>query len=122
MLWLFFFDDITYIQVNKLIKKGYLKKESSPTDKRVLLIYLTDKGREFRPPKPKDLDIFDCLSEDEKENLDNYLDLIAHELHEKFKNENPEKYEKMLKHKQEVLKKYFDCDEIKGEWFKLIEK
>ena len=29
--------------LNKLIKAGYLKKETSTTDKRVLLIYLTDK-------------------------------------------------------------------------------
>lgn len=107
--------------LNKLIKKGYLEKRASPEDKRVLLIYLTDKGRELKPPKPKDLDIFDCLSEDEKENLDRYLDLIASEIHNKFRNENPEKYEKVLKHKREVLEKYFDCDSQKVEWFRLIE-
>lgn len=107
--------------LNKLIKKGYLKKEASATDKRILLIYLTDKGHEFRPPKPKDLDIFDCLTESQKRNLDEYLDLIASEIHYKFRCENPEKYEHMVKHKKEVIEKYFDCDSKKVEWFRLIE-
>ncbi len=107
--------------LNKLIKKGYLKKETSPNDKRILLIYLTDKGRDFRPPKPKDIDIFDCLDENEKENLDKYLDLLARQLHQKFRDENPKKYEKMVEHRKEVLKKYFDCDVQQTEWFKIIE-
>lgn len=107
--------------LNKLIKKGYLKKETSPTDKRVLLIYLTEEGRKIKPPQPKDLDIFDCLNEDEKENLDKYLDLIAIEIHNKFRSENPEDYEKMLKQKEELFGKYFNCNSKKAEWFRLIE-
>ena len=107
--------------LNKLIKKGYLEKKASPEDKRVLLIYLTDKGRNIKPPKPKDINVFDCLSEDEKENLDKYLDSIAAEIHNKFRSENPEEYEKMLKHKKELIGKYFECDSQKVEWFRLIE-
>ena len=107
--------------LNKLIKKGYLKKEASADDKRVLLIYLTEKGRNVRPPKPKDLDIFDCLSSSEKENLDIYLDLIATEIHNKFRSENPEEYEKMLKQKEKLFGKYFNCENKKTEWFRLIE-
>lgn len=107
--------------LNKLIKKGYLKKETSPTDKRILLIYLTDKGREIKPPKPKDLDVFDCLSDSEKENLNQYLDSIAFEIRNKFRDENPEKYEKMIEYKKEIMEKYFEGDE-KAEWFRLIEK
>lgn len=106
--------------LNKLIKKGYIKKEASPTDKRVLLIYLTDKGHEFKPPKPKDLDVFDCLDEKQKENLENYLDLIAIEIHNKFKAESPEEYEAMLNNRKEVFEKYFDCDMNHPEWFGLL--
>ena len=108
--------------LNKLINNGYVKKEASPEDKRILLIYLTKKGREFKPPKPKDLDIFDCLDENEKENLDKYLTLIAKEMHNKLRDENPEKYEMMVKHRQEVFEKYFNCDFKETEWFKIIEK
>lgn len=108
--------------LNKLIKNDYIKKEASPTDKRVLLIYLTDKGHDFKPPKPKDMDIFDCLDETEKEDLNRYLDLIAREFHQKLKSENPEKYEKMLNHRKEVFEKYFNCNIKQTEWFELIEK
>lgn len=107
--------------LNKLINKGYLKKEASPDDKRVLLIYLTEKGKKVKPPKPKDLDIFDCLSNDEKDNLNRYLDLIATEIHNKFKSKNPEEYEKMLKQKEKIFGKYFNCENKKTEWFRLIE-
>lgn len=107
--------------LNKLIKNGYLKKEASPDDKRVLLVYLTEKGRKIRPPKPKDLDVFDCLSDSEKENLNSYLDLIATEIHNKFRSENPEEYEKMLQQKEKLFGKYFNCNDKKAEWFRLIE-
>lgn len=104
--------------LNKLIDKGYIEKRPSNEDKRILLIYLTDKGREFKFEKPKDLDVFDCLNESQKEELDKYLTLITHEIHEKMRKENPEKFEKMYKHRQEVFKKYFGCDENK-EWFNI---
>lgn len=108
--------------LNKLIKAGYVKKETSPEDKRVLLVYLTEKGHEFKLPMPKDLDVFDCLDESEKENLDRYLTKIAVAFHSKLKEENPERYEKMLKHRQEVLEKYFGCELKQTEWFRMIEK
>ena len=107
--------------LNKLIKKGYVKKETSPDDKRVLLIYLTEKGRSIKPPKPKDLDIFDCLNDNEKKDLDRFLDLIAAEIHNKFRRENPEEYEMMLRQKEELFGKYFNCSSRKTEWFRLIE-
>ena len=104
--------------LNKLQQKDLVEKRPSPEDRRILLVYLTKKGSDFRFETPKDLDIFDCLSETQKENLDEYLSLITDELNEKFKNENPEKYEKMLRHRQEVFKKYFDCEN--DEWFNII--
>ena len=108
--------------LNKLAEKGYIKRDASPRDKRVLLIHLTDKGRKFKYAKPKDIDIFDCLSDVEKENLNEYLNLISKAFHKKLRQENPEKYEKMINHKKEVFEKYFDCNSETMEWFSLIEK
>ena len=101
--------------LNKLIDANYLEKRPSPKDKRILLIYLTEKGHNFKPPMPKDLDVFDCLSDDEKEELDKYLTSIINEFHVKFKVENPDKYEKMVKQREEFLKKYSDGNE---KWFR----
>ncbi|MBR1611689.1 MAG: hypothetical protein IJ672_09475, partial [Methanobrevibacter sp.] len=84
------------------------------------LIYLTEKGHEFKFQKPKDIDIFDCLSNDEKEEFNHCLDLISKELHNRIKTENPEKYEKMLKHRKEVFKKFFGDDGDYKEWFRLL--
>lgn len=97
--------------LNKLIKKDYIEKKPSTEDKRILLIYLTKKGHEFKPPMPKDLDIFDCLTSSEKEELDKYLTLICHEFHNRLKQEDPEKFEKMHKQRKEFLKKYCGDDE-----------
>ncbi|MBQ6099371.1 MAG: MarR family transcriptional regulator [Methanobrevibacter sp.] len=108
--------------LNKLIKNGYIRKETSPEDKRVLLIYLTDKGKEYKFQKSKDIDIFDCLDENQKESFDECLNLISKELHERMKAENPEKYDEMLECRKEVLKKYFDCDITQSEWYQLLEK
>ena len=108
--------------LNKLEQKEYIKKIPSPEDKRVLLIYLTEKGEKFHHKKPKDMDIFECLSKEEKIEFHNYLNRLTIELHRIFKEENPEKYERMLKHRQEVLKKHFNCDNIDEEWFKIIKE
>ena len=106
--------------LNKLMRNGYIKKESSPIDKRVLLIYLTDKGREFRFQKPKDIDIFNCLSDSQKEEFNNCLDLISRELHSRQRREDPEKFEKMLQHRKKVFEKVFGDEIDLKEWFRLL--
>ena len=106
--------------LNKLEQKGYIEKVPSENDKRVLLIYLTEKGKKFHLKKPKDIDIFDCLNKDEKLEFHLYIKRLTKELHERFKEENPEKYEQMLKHRQEVMKKHFNCDINDTSWYKLI--
>lgn len=108
--------------LNKLIRKGYIKKEVSPKDKRVLLIYLTDKGREYKFKSPEGLDIFDCLDDGQKESLNQCLDLISEEIHERFKKENPEKYENILKKRNEIIEKYFDGNFDDEKWCNLFDK
>lgn len=90
--------------LNKLQEQGFIEKRPSKEDKRILLIYLTSKGQEFKFEVPKDIGIFDCLNDDEKEDLDKYLTLILTELYEKMCNENPEKFDKIIKQRQELLK------------------
>ena len=68
------------------------------------------------------MDIFECLSDEEKIMFHNFLNRLTSELHLKSKEENPQKYKKMLKHRQEVLKKHFNCDKFDEEWFKIIKE
>ena len=105
--------------LNKLEQKGFVKKVPSNEDKRVLLIELTEKGKEVEFKNHNDLDIFDSLNDIEKDYLDDYLNRLIMELHRKFKEENPEKYEKCFKNRQEIFKKHFKGQKYVEEWFKL---
>lgn len=90
--------------LNKLQEQEYIEKKPLPKDKRILLIYLTPKGRKFKCEKPKDMDIFDCLDNNQKEELNKYLTLIMDELNDKMRKEDPEKFEKMMEHREKILK------------------
>ena len=106
--------------LNKLEQKGFIEKIPSEEDKRVKLIKLTEKGKEIKFNKPKDIDIFDILMDDEKVELNKLLNKLTMELHNKLKEEDPEKYEKMNEHRQKVLKKHFDCKNMGEEWFNIF--
>ena len=80
--------------LNKLEQQNLIRKVPSPKDKRVLLVELTEDGRSLEFKNHEDVDIFDNLSEEEKENLNEYLNRLTVALHNKFKEENPEKYER----------------------------
>lgn len=72
--------DIRISSLNELLSKmekaGYIKRESSETDKRVMLIKLTEKGKNEQKQEWNPDEIFDCLSEDEKKTFEEYLDRI----------------------------------------------
>ncbi len=106
--------------LNKLEQKGFVKKVPSNEDKRVLLIELTEKGKEVEFKNHNDLDIFDSLNDIEKDYLDDYLNRLIMELHRKFKEENPEKYEKCFKNRQEIFKKHFKDQKYAEEWYKIL--
>jgi DNA-binding PadR family transcriptional regulator len=60
----------------KLEKNGYVVREQSPEDKRVILVRLTDKGRvEEDAPDVPDTGL-DCLTEDERGTLRASLDKV----------------------------------------------
>ena len=105
---------------NKLEQKNFIRKVPSQKDKRVLLIELTEEGRNLKFKYPEDIDIFDTLNDNEKEILNDYLNRVILELHDKFMEENPEKYEKILKNRKEIFEKYFKNDKHHDEWVKLM--
>ena len=106
--------------LNKLEQQNLIRKVPSPKDKRVLLVELTEEGRALEFKNHEDIDIFDTLSEDEKENLNEYLNRLTVALHNKFKEENPERYEKIIKHRKEIFEKYFKEHNPNEEWLELI--
>lgn len=67
--------------LSKLEKKGYITRTPSPGDKRVIIVHLTEKGINADSDEAEQtdsLDLFHCLSEQERITLKDYLDrLIA---------------------------------------------
>lgn len=106
--------------LNKLEQQNFIRKVPSPKDKRVLLVELTEEGRAIEFKNHEDIDIFDTLSEEEKENLNEYLNRLTIALHNKFKEENPEKYEKIIKHRKEIFEKYFKEYDPNEEWMQFM--
>lgn len=107
--------------LNKLEQQGFIRKVPSPKDKRILLIELTDKGRSLKLKNHEDIDIFDSLSKEEKENLNEYLNLLIRAIHKKFRQENPERYERIVKNRMEIYEKYFKDIKHNEEWLKIID-
>lgn len=106
--------------LNKLEQQNFIRKVPSPKDKRVLLVELTEEGRAIEFKNHEDIDILDTLSEEEKENLNEYLNRLTIALHKKFKEENPEKYEKIIKHRKEIFEKYFKEYDPNEEWMQFM--
>ena len=106
--------------LNKLEQQNFIRKVPSEQDKRVLLVELTEEGRALEFKNHEDIDIFDSLSDEEKENLNEYLNRLTMALHNKFKEENPERYAKIIKNRKEIFEKYFKDDNHNEEWLELI--
>jgi len=71
--------------LSKLVKGGYATREPSEQDKRVMLVKLTDKGREEQQPESVGFnDIFSCLNEDEQQAFGEYLDRVIGVLEANF--------------------------------------
>lgn len=72
--------DIRISSLNELLSKmeraGYIKRESSEADKRVMLVRLTEKGKSEQQQDWNPGKIFDCLSEDEQKIFGEYLDRV----------------------------------------------
>ena len=107
--------------LNKLEQQNFIRKVPSEQDKRILLVELTEEGRALEFKNHEDIDIFDSLSDEEKENLNEYLNRLTMALHNKFKEEDPERYAKIIKNRKEIFEKYFKDDNHNEEWLELID-
>lgn len=68
----------------KLEKKEYIIRVPSELDKRVILIYLTEKGKNNKFDSSETNEIFSCLSEDEQKEFGLYLDKVTNALMDKL--------------------------------------
>lgn len=71
-------------QLAKLEKNGYISREASEDDKRIMLVKLTEKGKTEKHTKKDYSDIFNCFSDDEKSNMSQYFDRIVAYLENKI--------------------------------------
>ena len=62
--------------LNKLEKNGYIERKPSENDKRVMIVHLTEKGKQTKQPETDYQKIFDCLLPEELQQLSQYLDRI----------------------------------------------
>ena len=73
--------------LSKLEKGGYITREQSEQDKRVILVKLTEKGKAQKSQTKEASDfntIFDCLSGDEQETLGGLLDKVINAMGEEL--------------------------------------
>lgn len=71
--------------LNKLEKKGYVTRVPSETDRRVMLVRLTEQGKQAQAQSSEtdDAGIFDCLSPGERDQFNAYLDRMIAVFEEK---------------------------------------
>lgn len=86
--------DIRVSSLNELLAKmernGYIKREPSAADRRVMLIKLTEQGRNVKQQEWNPDDMFDCLTEEEQKIFSDYLDRIIGALEEKTEGDSGE--------------------------------
>lgn len=105
--------------LTKLEKKGFVIKEPSTEDKRVLLVKLTEEGQNFTIESSVNYKIFDCLEDNQKEEFDTYLNSIIHQALKDIEKENPNKFKKLAQERNLLAKELFD-DKNEKYWFDLI--
>lgn len=73
----------------KMEKNGYISRKPSAEDKRVSMIYVTEKGLNETFEQAETPTIFSCFSDEEKEILSSYLDRLIEELESRNTSEDP---------------------------------
>lgn len=97
----------------KMEKNGYISRKPSEEDRRVSIIYVTGKGRNeiFEQAEPPA--IFDCFSDEEKENFGEYLDRLIAEL--EARNSSGDSRESMDEKWMEMMK-----NRMGEEWYEHV--
>lgn len=62
--------------LNKLEKSGYVERRPSETDRRVMVVHLTEMGEKVQQPRTDYQEILGCLSQEELQQFGNYLNRI----------------------------------------------
>ncbi len=62
--------------LNKLEKSGYVERRPSDADRRVMVVHLTEKGKTVTQPASDYEEVLGCLSQEELQQLGNYLGRI----------------------------------------------
>ena len=93
--------------VTKLEKNGYITREPSEDDKRVMTIRLTEEGAKAADHtdevEPDALDALDCLNDEELSALSEYLGRIIRQYEEQFPDED---FEERRKYMEKFMSSY----------------
>lgn len=86
----------------KMERNGYISRKPSKEDKRISIIYLTEKGRSETFEQTEGPSVFRCFSEEEKDIFGGYLDRLIAELEVKNASEdsgerNDERWREMMR-------------------------
>lgn len=87
----------------KLEKGGYVERHPSEEDKRVMLVTLTQKGRDADQVEAAPTGAFSCLTDEEQEQMAAYLDRLIAALEESMGEDGRESLERARRHRDEVL-------------------
>ena len=68
--------------LQKLEQSGYISRKPSEDDKRAMIVELTEKGKNLKFQRPNYEELFNCLNEEEQEDLKTYLQKISARLEE----------------------------------------
>lgn len=74
----------------KMEKNGYINRKQSDNDKRVFVIFLTEKGRKAMPKQMESTTVFNCFSDEEKDIFGDLLERLLQELEEREMADNPQ--------------------------------
>lgn len=86
--------------LSKLEQAELVTREQSEEDRRVMIIKLTEGGREAAADKPTEVDLYSVFSEEEKTQLGEYLDRLIDHLEETaapFETEDRERWEQAVR-------------------------
>lgn len=92
--------------LSKLEKSGYLVREPSETDKRVMLIRLTDQGRTAKPSADTTDQLLNCLTAEEQATFSSYLDRLIAALENEQAETNSEHYEEHCRRREEAMERF----------------
>ena len=93
--------------LSKLEKGGYILREPSEADRRVMLVMLTDKGRAAEQTGDEVPDMFSVLDETEQANFSEYLDRIIEALENELGFDEVTNFERMQRAREHMGNELF---------------